>query len=296
MHGPDTALTTQVSELLAFTPETWTPVNRGYTPTKRFVVKGQAGSAFVKIGVTPLTARLLNHEIAVYRSMSGPFMPRLIGWRHDEIHPILIVEDLSSANWPPPWTDEAVGLVIEQIRTLHRTPSDLERRTLLYGGREAGWPTVAANPEPFLSLGMASAGWLETALPVLIEAERKCELEGDATVHFDLRSDNICIQDGVVKIVDWAEAGVSNAAVDLGFFLPSLAYEGGPVPEMIMPNSPEIAALISGYFAARAGLPNIPDAPFVRRVQREQLTTALPWAQRELGLAEPDGSVGMAPA
>ena len=289
MDRPDPSLAKQVSDLLGFNPETWTPINRGYTPAKRFLVKGSGGSAFVKIGVTPLTARLLNREIAVYKALSGPFIPELLGWRNDEINPILILEDLSSAVWPPPWTDEMVTLLINQIEALHQTPANLERRPLLYDGREAGWPTIARNPQSFLSLGLVSAAWLEAAIPLLIEAERACEMEGDATVHFDLRSDNICIQNGVVMFVDWAEASVSNSAVDLGFFLPSLAYEGGPPPETILPGSPEVAALVSGFFAARAGLTDIPDAPLVRRVQREQLTTALAWTQRQLKLPELDG-------
>jgi hypothetical protein len=37
-------------------------------------------------------------------------------------------------------------------------------------------------------------------------------------------------------------------------------------------------------FAARAGLPTIPAPPRVRDIQRLQLTTALPWAARTLGL------------
>ena len=70
----------------------------------------------------------------------------------------------------------------------------------------------------------------------------------------------------------------------LGLWLPSLAYEGGPEPEQILPDAPEVAAWVSGFFAARAGLPQIPDAPRVRWVQRRQLATALPWAVRALGL------------
>jgi hypothetical protein len=31
----------------------------------------------------------------------------------------------------------------------------------------------------------------------------------------------------------------------------SLAYEGGPAPEKILPDVPEGAAWVSGYFAAR---------------------------------------------
>jgi aminoglycoside phosphotransferase (APT) family kinase protein len=102
--------------------------------------------------------------------------------------------------------------------------------------------------------------------------------------HWDLRSDNICIGNNAALFVDWNLACLSNPTLDLGFFLPSLAYEGGPAPERILPDAPEVAAWVAGFFAARAGLPTIPDAPFVRRVQRQQLETALPWAIRALNL------------
>jgi hypothetical protein len=82
----------------------------------------------------------------------------------------------------------------------------------------------------------------------------------------------------------WNLTCLSNPKLDLGFWLPSLAYEGGPEPETILPHAPEVAALVAGYFAARAGLPGISDAPRVRLVQRQQLTTALPWAVRALEL------------
>ncbi|HEY9010449.1 MAG TPA: hypothetical protein VIN06_05485, partial [Devosia sp.] len=150
-------------------------------------------------------------------------------------------------------------------------------------------PTVAADPVPFLSLGLVTADWLEQALPALVAAEGLCALRGDALTHLDLRSDNLSYTAEGVKFVDWAEACRSAGDVDLGFFLPSLAYEGGPLPEKLLPDRPDIAAVVSGFFAARAGLPDIPKAPFVRRVQREQLSTALPWAIRALGLPPSDG-------
>lgn len=87
--------------------------------------------------------------------------------------------------------------------------------------------------------------------------------------------------------MDWNLACLSNGRLDLGFWLPSLAFEGGPEPEAILPDAPEVAAWVSGFFAARAGLPEIADAPRVRLVQRQQLTTALPWAARALGLPPP---------
>jgi hypothetical protein len=99
-----------------------------------------------------------------------------------------------------------------------------------------------------------------------------------------LRSDNICLTESRAIFVDWNLACLSNPKLDLGFWLPSLAYEGGPEPETILPDAPEIAAWVAGFFAARAGRPEIHDAPRVRLVQRQQLETALPWAVRSLDL------------
>jgi hypothetical protein len=59
------------------------------------------------------------------------------------------------------------------------------------------------------------------------------------------------------------------------------------LPESILPGNPEIAAWICGFFAARAGKPEIVDAPLVRSVQRRQLSAALPWAIRALQLSDP---------
>jgi aminoglycoside phosphotransferase (APT) family kinase protein len=131
---------------------------------------------------------------------------------------------------------------------------------------------------------MADAGWLEAALPALVELEESCPTAGESLSHWDLRSDNICLTGERAVFVDWNLACLSNPRLDLGFWLPSLAYESGIKPEKILPDAPEVAAWVSGFFAARAGLPIIPDAPRVRFVQRRQLETALPWAVRALGL------------
>lgn len=277
----------RVEKLLGWTPETWRPVFGGYTPAARYAVADDKRAAFVKIATTETTAWQINREIVAYAGISGPFVPEVLGAEAHETTPILVVEDLSTATWPPPWTDDLVGRVLDTIAEMHRTTADLAHGGLLQG-REAGWPTVAANPEPFLSLGLVSPQWLERALPALLAAEASCILAGDALTHLDLRSDNLCITPGGVKFIDWAEACRSAPDVDLGFFLPSLAYENGPLPDSILPGRADIAATVAGFFAARAGLPDIPRAPFVRRVQREQLSTALPWAIRALGLPDQD--------
>lgn len=281
--GPGDGLADRVAGILGWRPERWRRIQGGYTPAARYVAGDDRGSVFVKVATTPLTAGMLQREIAAYRAVTGPFMPRLYGYDDHAGVPLLVIEDLGGANWPPPWTPDVLEQVLDAIETMHATPTDLPAGTLL-DGREPGWPSIARDPGPFLSLGLVSPGWLETALPALVAAEEACDLSGDALAHFDLRSDNLCITADGVKFIDWAEARRSSARVDLAFFLPSLAFEGGPEPDAILPDAPDLAALISGFFAQRAGLPGIPDAPFVRRVQREQLSTALPWAIRALGL------------
>lgn len=283
MTRPAPDILARVERLLGWAPDTWRPVHGGYTPAARFAVSDGRRRGFVKFATNDVTIGQINREITAYAGISGRFVPRLLGSEPHPETPVLIIEDLSDAIWPPPWTDAALAQVLEAIAEMHASPSTLAHGSLLEG-REAGWPTVAQNPEPFLALGLVTSEWLERALPALIAAEQSCELRGDALTHLDLRSDNLCLTAEGVKFIDWAEACRSAADVDLGFFLPSLAYEQGPLPDAILPDRPDLAALVSGFFAARAGLPLIPQAPFVRRVQREQLSTALPWAIRALGL------------
>lgn len=270
--------------ILGWRPSSFSAVDGGYTPALRYSVASGDRRAFVKIAPTPNTAMLLRREIKAYRAVKDQSLrPALLG-DEDGTVPILIIEDLGDAVWPPPWTDAIVAAALATIGRLHNSHAELPSFAALHGEHRTGWSAVRAAPAPFLGLGLVSAAWLTAALPALIEAESACPTDGTSVTHWDLRSDNMCFQAGSMKLIDWAEACLSNPKLDLGFWLPSLSFEGGPPPEAILPNSPEIAAWVSGYFAARAGLPEIPDAPFVRRVQRQQLSQALPWVQRALRL------------
>jgi hypothetical protein len=286
---PDPQIRDRIETLLSARIVTATPVHGGYTPAERWVVDFGAGRAFAKVATTELTGTLLRREAIVYQRLRAPFMPRLIAWQDHVTRPILLIEDLSTARWPSRWTAEDVGAVVSTLRRLHELDADLPSYAQVHGSRSPGWRTVAADPTPFLSLGSVDETWLSRHLPTLLDAEAGCDPSGNAVTHWDVRSDNICITDHGAILVDWAEACRSNAKLDLGFWLPSLAFEGGPAPEDILPDEPGIAAWVAGFFAARAGLPGIPDAPRVRKVQLEQLSTALPWAARALGLRSPVG-------
>lgn len=274
----------RIAALLGKLPTSFSRIEGGYTPSSRWIVETAGERFFAKIAATTVTADMLRREARSYRVIRGSFIPALIGWEEHEFEPILITEDLSSALWPPPWNEHLVDLVLEGIEVLHKTAATVPPFAEVHGDWENGWQSVAADPEPFLSLGLASRQWLDHSLPMLLEAANSCPTEGEALCHWDIRSDNLCITRDGVKLIDWPEACLSNPDLDLGFWLPSLAFEGGPAPETILPNAPEVAAWVAGFFAARAGLPPISDAPRVRLVQQQQLHTALPWALRALGL------------
>jgi len=272
-----------------------TAVHRGYTPAERWVVDLEGGArVFAKSGAdsaTSAVATWLRREHEAYAHIEADFMPRLLGWEDDGVAPLLVLEDLSDARWPPPWTAEAIAAVRSTLTSVAGTAvpagaPDLEAQR----ERLSGWARIASDRAPFLGLGLVTEAWLERALPVLLDVSARTELRGDSLVHFDVRSDNLCLRAGRALLIDWPGYARGNALFDLASWLPSLWREGGPSPWEVLPESEGLSTLLAGYFAAQAGLPPIPTAPGVRDIQRAQLEAALPWAVRELGLPALDGA------
>lgn len=286
MIGPE--LRERISELIGDEVLTFERVHGGYSPADRWIVRTTETACFVKIATTEGTRRQLRQEIAAYDKIVGDFMPVRIASDDHELAPILILEDLSRYHWPPLWQCGQVDDVLAQISKIHESSADLPSYNELHGQSARNWSIVADDIEPLLGLGLISEKWLDQALPYLLEAESKCTTEGCALTHWDIRSDNICIRGSVVKLVDWNNACLGNPKLDTGFWLPSLAHEGGPAPEEILSDEPQIAAYVAGFFAARAGLPVIENAPQIRHVQRQQLETALSWAISALDLSPLD--------
>lgn len=262
----------------------------GYTPALRLLATFADGStAFVKAATNPMLADWLRQEYHIYRHLSGDFMPRCLGWHDDGTQPLLLLEDLRHAHWPPPWSPVHVEAVLNTLSTVAQCSVPGVKPIGDYAPIWEGWQQVANDPEPFLSLGLASPPWLEQALPVLLSVDGESAVAGEALLHTDVRSDNICFVCDRALLIDWNHMSLGNAQLDVAFWLPSLHAEGGPAPDEILPNAPALAAVISGFFACRAGGPPIPDAPRVRHIQRVQLKTALPWVARALHLPPPDG-------
>jgi hypothetical protein len=292
---PNTADIERVRRALGAAPVAWRAVpGHGAPSTRRFVVElPGGGTAFVKIAAFDYVAEWFRDERLAYDALGGmPFVPRFLGWDDDGEAPLLALEDLSGARWPPPWDRSSVDAVLTTLDALHAAiprfglPTAEERQFGL-----DSWPDVAADPAPFLATGLCSPGWLTNHFRALATASAAARIEGEHVLHFDVRSDNLCFTERRALLVDWNNACIGNPVLDTASWLPSLQAEGGPTPEDVVapdtPELPEIAALLAGYFCARAGLPEISQAPHVRQLQLKQARTALPWAARMLGLPPP---------
>lgn len=259
---------------------------RGYAMAFHAIAQFEDGStAFVKAGAEEITSGFLRNELRFYESVEGFFMPHLLGFDAGD-PPLLVLEDLSEGRWPPPWDTAAIASVRESLTAVWATPppdwvpSVTDERDRLLGG----WADVERDPTPFLSLGLCSSGWLDASLPTLRAAAENAPVEGDALLHLDVRSDNICLTDRGAVLVDWNWVHRGNPDLDLAAWASSLHLEGGPAPEELLPGAGHLGAALAGFFGARAGLPPPPTAPKVREVQRAQLAVALAWACRELDL------------
>jgi len=265
----------------------------GYTAAQRLVATLDDGDrVFVKAAVDAMTAGWLRLEQIVYANVDGDFLPRFVAYDEGEL-PVLVLEDLSSAHWPPPWRDGDIAAVRNALGRVARTkaPPGLTPAADWKAAWVGGWHAVEADPEPFLSTGIASRGWLVAHQAMLREAAERAPLdEGDALLHLDVRSDNVALTQDGARLVDWNWASSGNPLMDLVAWAPSLCRETGLRPEGLVDgeNVGELAALCSGVWMQAVGQPPPPSAaPGLRDGQRAALEICLPWACRQLGIPEP---------
>ncbi|HEY1536772.1 MAG TPA: phosphotransferase [Polyangiaceae bacterium] len=240
----DEALRRRLETLKRSAPISWRRVERGYTAAERWVVRFSDGSsAFAKVGASLSTSDFLRVEHHRYQQLHAHFLPQLAGFDADLERPILLLEDLSSADWPPPWQPGGVERVVETLRQVAATrplPEDLPSLEEEFGAAgsdhraSSGWGAVIRDPGAFLSLGLCSTDWLSCAQQRLLDAQNEAVLSGDDLLHNDVRSDNLCLLPDRVVLIDWNLAGRGNGAFDLAFAAPSLCCEGGPLPEELV--------------------------------------------------------------
>jgi aminoglycoside phosphotransferase (APT) family kinase protein len=230
-------------------------------------------------------------------------VPRL-RWSFDEGPDgwvVLVFEAIDGRMPALPWDDTELGLVLAAVDGLAETltpspvPEKVVGRVAETGLFRQRYWTNLRNDAP-----TALDAWSRRHLGALIalEADIAEATAGDSLVHMDMRADNILITERGVVVVDWPCAQIGASWLDLVCLAPSVAMQGGPLPEVLFARSAtgrsvgpdalrSAVAGIAGFFTAMSLLPSVPGVPTLRQFQAAQGTVARAWLGRLAGLTEP---------
>lgn len=246
----------------------------------------------------PDTADLHRREAEVVGALPREVpAPRLL-WSHDEDGwMLLIFEDVDGRNPEEPWQPQELDLTLDALEELANllTPSPLPLASV---GGAGEWNVVAGGhwARAARELPARLDGWSARHLEGLVglEADAPGAAAGDTLLHLDLRADNLLLASDGVKVVDWPHARVGAPWVDLLFFAPSVAMQGGPHPEDLLARyaparraDPEavtaVVAAIAGFFTVEGLRPAPPGLPTLRAFQEAQGKEAREWLARRTG-------------
>ncbi len=271
----------------------------GFSPGMAARVRCADGTEwFVKAAsaeVNPHTPRLHRQEANVLAGLDPLIaagrlpVPRLHGTAESGPWFALVVEDVAGRQPALPWRDGELGAVLAALdrmtATLTPAPVTVPAISEYLGTDFTGWRALSRTPgddriDP----------WSRARLPELaaLEATWAAHAAGETLLHADLRADNLLLARDGVMIVDWPHACRGDAVVDLVFFAPSVAMQGGPEPAALLARSqagrtasPEalkaVVCALAGYFTERSLRPAPPGLPTVRRFQAAQGEVARRW-------------------
>jgi aminoglycoside phosphotransferase len=285
-------VTAAVVDAVEARPASWRHVVAGHTHAEKWVVTLDDGRrVFVKAGTAPGTRTQIDRERRIIDAVRAPFMPRVHGSSSAGDWTTLVLEDLSSAHWPPPYHDDGAAL----LETVARVgdippPTGVARRP---AGRPFGtyWERIAATPAPVLAHGSFSAAWLERCLPALIAAESRARLDGDDFLHDDIWHGNVCYADRGVVLIDWASVSIGDRRLDLAYALLSIRSSGATPPTVGFDDEAAYAALLAGANAYNVAQPvdeSILRGSVLREGWLHDLQYALVWIADLLALPRPE--------
>ena len=276
----------RIARAVGANPVGYEPRPGGYSTADRYRVTLDDGrTVFVKSAADQNLADWIRREHEVYEALDGSgFMPRLVGFDDDGGRPVLVLDDLSDAEWSWEWTPSRVDAVLHALDELAAAvpPPNTGDAQDMFPELWGQWELVANDPASFLSTGLRDVEWLDRSLPAILDAVTRAPIAGADVCHLDVRSDNMCFVGERAVLVDWNWTSLANTVVDRAAWLPSLFVEGGPPPWEVLDGAGEIAAMIAGVWAAVVGTPPPPTAPNVRALQERQLAVTLDWIDRAL--------------
>jgi hypothetical protein len=209
---------------------------------------------------------------------------------------VLALEDIDGANPALPWRADDLSRVLHALADSAQslTPSPVSAPAAGSPAGQGHWSNLAADPDRLRRLPQVDA-WAASRLTLLVELEARCEIasRGDTLVHADIRADNILLTHDRVYLVDWPHAKVGAAWLDLIWFLPSVAMQGGPPPQELFWSHPLAAgadrtnvlaavAAVAGFMIDGATQPPPPGLPTLRRFQLAQGRQATQWLRQTI--------------
>jgi hypothetical protein len=294
LDAPTEDLVALMKDTFRKKPVAWKKPHTGLSSAQRFVVTFEDGtSLFVKASMDDVTESSLRIDHLVMSETDESFVPQVVAWIEPPTQrPVLVTEDLSQAHWPADydpvlWKSDQFEILFKTLNQVSTVlASDALPRAI--NPTSSYWREISQDPESLFQLGLCSENWLKQALPELVNAEQQVILEGDALVHGDVRSDNLCFFDRRMILVDWSQAQRGSPLLDLSSVITTLPLEGGPDPVTIMPHNGDWAAYRSGQIALRTLKDT--DAPmWLNKVFQRLTIITLRWATTALKLPTWDG-------
>jgi aminoglycoside phosphotransferase (APT) family kinase protein len=206
--------------------------------------------------------------VLAFEEVAGrhPFEP----WRLDELDRVLgACAELCEALTPSPLSVEDAGLASEKVRA-----------------RICGWQRLQHEPHLVRRLD----AWSQEHLHALAELESHAPaaVHGQTLLHFDIRADNILLDDEHVWFFDWPAACIGAPWFDVVAFVPSVTMQGGPSAADVWDRysggrsvAAELVtqslAAVAGYFTRESLLSAPPGLPTLRAFQAAQGVIARRW-------------------
>lgn len=245
----------------------------------------------------PSTASLHRREaiVATRLPVDTP-APRLL-WSYDEGDGgwvVLLFEDVAGRQPALPWQQPELDRVLAalEVLALRLTPAPLAagQAATWFAINSDGWQRLQEERPPALD------DWSARHLDALADLEEQAPVAatGNTLLHFDIRADNLLLTPERVMVVDWPHVRIGAAWVDLVWFAPSVAMQGGPLPEDLLARHSaaraadpaavtSTLAAIAGFFTWHSLQPPSPGLPTLRAFQAAQAAAARAWLARRTG-------------
>jgi hypothetical protein len=253
----------------------------------------------------PLVEDLVHERdalLAIAAGSAGSRVPAIISTAGGP-SPLIVLEDLSAATWPPPYPDDLRPLV-QALRDLSKVVPPPSLPALAdEEGAGGSWHRIADDRAAFLGIGLVDGAWLDRALPALVDAEGRVQLAGNGLVHGDLWYANLCFAPRGPVIVDWGSAMRGNPVLDRATLAMDLVIEGRDPGPLDVPDLPAWLAFLAGHLAREATLappPIVDPDSALRADQAADVGQLLPVVVTLLDLpplpiARPDGTTHRVP-